>query len=284
MTRRAKNAGRNDAVRAVFRGDSAYTFVRAIYEPGGSFGPHWQRAYQLVVMLQGNARVRVQRESLVLREGEGILMQPGWRVLYLFSSDQRSVHTGCQLEASCLDRNERRLLAKARGVHPVPAAVHILIGEGLASPITASTHFHAAMALMAKACLLRFAAHVSESPGSGHPPHPALRRAIETLEQEPADFKTAGSLAARCGISVSRLRQLFQEAGRGSPSAMLWRIKTEHAVRMIRSTGLTLGEIATQSGFANPFHLSRSVKKLTGLPPRELRRIEWEGGRKRMPP
>ena len=75
------------------------------------------------------------------------------------------------------------------------------------------------------------------------------------------------------------MRQLFREAGRGSPSALIWQIKTGLAVRMIRSTGLTLGEIAEQSGFANPFHLSRSVKKLTGLPPRELRSVEWEGDR-----
>lgn len=275
MTRSEKDA----AVRAVFRGDDSYTFVRAIYEPGGSFGPHWQRAYQLVVMLQGEAHVQVQRESVVLRKGEGILMQPGWRVFYRFSREQRSIHTGCQLETSCLSKGERLLLAGVRGVHPVPAAVHTLIGEGLASPVTAGRNFFAATVLIAKACILRFAAHVLESPGSGHPLHPAMGRAMEILEHEPVELHTAGDLAERCGISVSRLRQLFREAGKGSPSALLWQIKTAHAVRMIRSTGLTLGEIADQSGFANAFHLSRSVRKLTGHPPRELRRLEWEGDR-----
>lgn len=207
-------------------------------------------------------------------------MQPGWQVFYQFDEEERTIHTGCQLERACLTGNERRLLAEVRGIHPVPAAVHILIGEGLASPITAGTQLYAAMALMAKACLLRFAANVFESPGSGHPLHPALRRALQILEADPAVLNTAGDLAGRCGISVSRLRQLFRESGRGSPSVILWRIKTEHAVRMIRSTGLTLGEIAVQSGFANAFHLSRSVKKLTGVSPRELRHIEWEGSRR----
>jgi AraC-like DNA-binding protein len=132
---------------------------------------------------------------------------------------------------------------------------------------------------VAKACLLRFGAHVLEAPGARHPLHPAMGRAMETLEREAVELRTASDLSERCGISVSRLRQLFSEAGKESPSAMLWRIKTEHAVRMIRSTGLTLGEIAEQSGFSNPFHLSRCVKMLTGHPPRELRRIEWEGER-----
>ena len=271
-----------DGVRAVFRGDNTYTFVRAVYEPGGSYGPQRQRAYQLVVMLRGDAKVEVDGRSLVLREGEGILMQPGWRVLYLFNRDQRSIHTGCELEPMMLDKGERRLLAGVRGVYWIPAVVHILINEGLASPASAGNQFHKAMALMARACLLRFAAHVLELPGSGSPPHPSLRRALGLMEEDPSIYRTAGDLAGPCGISVSRLRQLFHEAERESPSAMLWRLKTEQAVRMLRSTGLTLGEIAAQCGFANPFHLSRSVKNLTGQPPRELRRLEWEGKQKRL--
>lgn len=263
------------AVRAVFRGDDRYCFVRAVYAPGGSYGTRRQRGYQLVAMLQGNARIQIGDETVMLREGEGILMQPGWRLLYLFSEEQTSLHTACQVEPSALTTRERRLLSGLRGTHPLPAAIHTLIGEGLAAPPVVGLAFHAAQLLVAKACLLRFAAHVTGSPGTDSPPHPALHRSLQLLETAPFELKTAGEMAARSGISISRLRQLYREKGGESPSAMLWRIKAEHAVRMIRSTGLSLGEIAAQSGFANPFHLSRSVKKLTGLPPRELRRIEW---------
>jgi len=272
---------RNDAVRAVFRGDERYTFVRAIYEPGGSFGPHWQQAYQLVVMLEGSAEVEIDGRSVVFREGEGVLMHPGWRVHYQFDRERRSVHTSCQLGPSFLSRMERRTLSRVCGVHSIPGAVHILIGEGLASPSNPGPQFHAAMVLMTKACLLRFAAHVLESPGSEAPLHPAMQRALEILEEDPTGLRKASDLSPRCGVSDSRLRQLFRQARQESPSDMIWRLKTEHAVRMIRSTGLTLGEIAAQSGFANPFHLSRSVKQLTGLPPRQLRRIEWTGGKSR---
>ncbi len=262
------------SVRAIFRGDDRYTFVRAVYEPGGTFGPHWQRAYQLVVLLEGSAEVEIDGRPLPLSKGEGILMQPGWRVMYHFDRERRSIHTGCQIVPGAFDRGERRTLTGITGVHPIPAAVHVLIGEGLASPAAPGDHLHAAMALIAKACLLRYASQVLEAASAGPPPHPALRRALELLEGDPTAFRTASELALRCGISDSRLRQLFQESERGSPSLMLWRLKAEQAVRMIRSTGLTLGEIAIQSGFANPFHLSRRVKQITGMSPRELRRIE----------
>jgi AraC-like DNA-binding protein len=257
-------------INAVFRGDASYTFVRAIYGAGGSFG--WrQPAYQLVVILQGAADIGINGDHVTLREGEGILMHPGWEVSYLFSKDRRSTHTGCQVENTFLEKADLERLGKVFGIHRVPSAVHTLIGEGLNSPVTAGSQLHGALAVMAKACLLRFAAEVSESPEPGKPPHPALSRAFEALEADPTGFTTAGALAGRCGVSVSRLRQIFRAAGHDSPSAMIWRIKTEHALQMIRSTAMTLGEIADRSGFTNPFHLSRSVKKHTGQTPKKIR-------------
>lgn len=259
--------------KAIFRGDASYTFVRAIYAPGGSFD--WrQPAYQIVVILQGTSDIRINEDQVTMREGEGILMHPGWEVSYGFSKERRTIHTACQVENAFLEKADHEQLEKVLGIHRVPSAVHTLIGEGLNSPVTAGSQLHRALAVMAKACLLRFAAAVSESPGLGKPQHPALTRAFEVLEADPSGLTTAEALANRCGVSVSRLRQIFREAGHESPSAMIWRIKTEHAVQMIRSTALTLGEIADFSGFTNPFHLSRSVKKQTGQNPKEIRRNE----------
>ena len=267
----------NQVVRADFRGDERYYFVRASYAPGGSYGTRRQRGYQLVAMLQGHAHIQIEAETVTLRQGQGILVQPGWRLLYLFSKDQTSIHTGCQVEPAAFASPERRLLSGVRGAHSLPAAIHTLIGEGLAAPPVVSHCFHSAQLLMAKACLLRFAAHVMGEPGTASPPHAAYQRSRHLLETVPFELKTADELATRSGVSVSRLRQLFREQGSESPSVLLWRIKAEHAVRMVRFTGLSLGEIAAQTGFANPFHLSRSIKKLTGLPPREIRSIEWAG-------
>ncbi len=40
---------------------------------------------------------------------------------------------------------------------------------------------------------------------------------------------------------------------------------------------MTVAEIAYRCGFKDPFHFSRLVKKLQGLPPREVRRRLWAG-------
>lgn len=266
-------------VRADFRGDDRYYFVRAHYAPGGFYGTPSQQGYQLVAMLEGRARIEIEGEAVALGPGEGVLVKPGWRLFYLFSEDEASIHTGCQVTSAALGAGERRMLAGPSGAaHRLPASIHTLIGEGLAAAPAGNDDHHAAQLLLAKACLLRFAAHVRGGSGNGAglpPPHLAMDRARRVLETAPFELKTAGDLAARAGVSVSRLRQLHRERGEESPSVLLWRAKAEQAVRMIRFTGLNLGEIAAQTGFANPFHLSRSVKKLTGRSPRELRRIEW---------
>ena len=132
------------------------------------------------------------------------------------------------------------------------------------------------MLALARSCLLRFAADARLDRREASPPlHPALERALEIAATAYAELHSAEDLAQRVGISVTQLRSLCRNSGRESPTDMIWRLKAEHAIQMIRSTGLTLGEIADSCGYANPFHLSRSVKQYTGNSPRQLRREEW---------
>ena len=101
-----------------------------------------------------------------------------------------------------------------------------------------------------------------------------MQRALEAVSMNPAKFRSAEDLARHCGISYSRLRKLFQDDQGESPTAMIWRLKTDQAVQLIRATGLTLAEVAEQCGFSNAFHLSRCVKERTGIAPRELRKTD----------
>ena len=163
-------------------------------------------------------------------------------------------------------------------MRPTHAALHLFIEEGLAVPNHHHAALHDAMAALARACLLRFAADAS--PGdrgrTGPPPHPALQRALDMAATHYSELRSTEDLARRAGISPSRLRVLCRHAGSESPSAMIWRFKVEHAIQLIRSTGLTLGEIAGACGYANPFHLSRSVRRHTGHSPRRLRQDQWK--------
>jgi AraC-like DNA-binding protein len=267
-----------DLYRAESRGDDLNMFGRAVYLPGGWHGPRRQNVHFLITILEGSVAIDCDGRRIQLRQGEGVILPPRGVEFFRFDRNVRTVHHWCQIASSLTDRRERKLLRAAGNPSPVPASVNILIEEGLSIPVNLGPHLNLAMRTLAKACLLRFAAHASENIPTTQPRHQAVQRALEAVSMNPAKFRSAEDLARHCRISYSRLRKLFQDDQGESPTAMIWRLKTDQAVQLIRATGLTLAEVADQCGFSNPFHLSRCVKDRTGLSPRELRKIEQATG------
>lgn len=267
-----------DLHRAESRGDERHIFGRAVYLPGGWHGPRRQHVYFLITMLEGSVAIDCDGRRIELRSGQGVILPPGGLEFFRFDSDGRNVHLWCQIDPSLATREQCKLLCAAGHPTSVPTSVNLLIEEGLSVPMNAGPQLNGAMQTLAKACLLRFAAQSAENTEPNKPRHQAVQGAVEAVSMNPARFRTAEELARHCGISYSRLRKLFQDAQGESPSAMIWRMKTDHAVQLIRATGLTLAEVAEQCGFSNAFHLSRCVKERTGLSPRELRKIEQATG------
>ena len=267
-----------DLYRAESRGDDLHMFGRAIYLPGGWHGPRTQNVYFLITILEGSVAIDCDGRKIQLGSGEGAILPPRGIEFFRFDPDVKSVHLWCQIAPGLTNRNERELLRLAEQTSPVTTSVNILIEEGLSTPVNSGTHLNLAMQALAKACLLRFVAHASESIPTKQPRHQAVQRALEEVTMNPLKFRSAKDLACHCGISYSRLRKLFQDDQGESPTAMIWRLKTDQAVQLIRATGLTLAEVAEQCGFSNAFHLSRCVKERKGIAPRELRKIEQVTG------
>lgn len=263
-----------DLYRAESRGSDLHMFGRAIYLPGGWHGPRRQNVYFLITILEGSVEINCDGRQIQLIAGEGAILPPRGMEFYRFDPDVKSVHLWCQIAPILTNRHERELLRLAAHASPVPASVNILIEEGLSIPVNAGPHLNLAMQTLAKACLLRFAAHASENIPTKQARHQAVQRALEAVSMNPAKFRSAEDLARHCGISYSRLRKLFQDDQGESPSDMIWRLKIDQAIQLIRATGLTLAEVAEQCGFSNAFHLSRCVKDRTGIAPRELRKTE----------
>ena len=77
------------------------------------------------------------------------------------------------------------------------------------------------------------------------------------------------------GVSRNTPISQFQKRHHATPSRFLWKLRTERGIAMLGETGLSVAEIAYQCGFQNPFHFSRMVKKLQGMPPRDVRKQAW---------
>jgi AraC family transcriptional regulator len=56
------------------------------------------------------------------------------------------------------------------------------------------------------------------------------------------------------------------------PRAILQRLRIEHAVRLMSTTSMTMGEIAPACGFYDQSSFTRQFRSVLGLPPGAYRR------------
>jgi len=88
-----------------------------------------------------------------------------------------------------------------------------------------------------------------------------IRQATDILAEEINRPLALTELARRCGLSLSRFAHLFREQVGISPQHYLEKIRLERAAQLLRSTSLSVGEIAEESGYANAFYFSNRFKK-----------------------
>lgn len=94
----------------------------------------------------------------------------------------------------------------------------------------------------------------------------------EWLLRRLADPLTLADLAAHAHMSVRTFSRRFQEEVGESPRQWINQRRVEHARRLLESTGLTVQQVATASGFQNPAVLRKHFNNRLGLPPGTYRR------------
>ena len=72
--------------------------------------------------------------------------------------------------------------------------------------------------------------------------------------------------ADACALSVSRFRQIFRQVYRISFSEFEMRNRLSHAGSLLRQ-GLHLKDVAEQTGFYDPSHLTRFFRRYLGMTP-----------------
>lgn len=109
------------------------------------------------------------------------------------------------------------------------------------------------------------------------PRHPAVIHALQVLPELVAAGPVTGTgLAARVGLSASRLTHLFTEqVGIPLRRYVLWS-RLQIAITRVRA-GDDLTGAAHGAGFADSAHLTRTTREMFGLPPSVLsRHVSWD--------
>lgn len=267
-------SGKNISRIHLLRSSGEVVFGDVTYLPGGDCGPRTQGDYQLVLLYSGHADIFLDDADAPLHVAPGhvALLRPGRREYFRFTPDATTHHGWCALAPSLVGTGLAHEIASRAQVIPYSAQLTALVRLGLAVGSPRSDAANRLVTQLGKTALLEFLA-TAEGLAPALPA--ALQRACAFIDTRYAHESDLAGLARVACVTPAHLIRLFNHHLGTTPMRYLWRARVEAATRLLRETGLSVGEIAARTGFQNPFHLSRLVKKSCGLSPRELRRRVW---------
>lgn len=251
-------------------------FGDVVYEPGGTCGPRVQADYQLVVLVEGDARVDVEGRAVRIAAGQVGLFRPGRREFFRLSEQRKTHHTWCSVHPSLVPAGLAAVCAQAPDVLPVTRRFEQLMELGLSLPRAAGERAPGLVESLGLATLQEYL-FAGERAAEHEPDEPdALRRALEWIGQDGHRATGLPALAREAGVSPAQLVKLFRRHLGTTPIRHVWEVRTRRGAQLLRETGLTVGEVAFRCGFQTPFHFSRWVRELFGVSPRALRAKAWE--------
>ena len=101
---------------------------------------------------------------------------------------------------------------------------------------------------------------------------PRILAAMETLCRDLTKPLDLTALAAGCSLSASRFAHLFRSQSGLTPTQFLERQRLSRACQLLDYTALSVGTVALDVGYENPFYFTLRFKRFTGLSPRDYRK------------
>jgi two-component system response regulator YesN len=106
----------------------------------------------------------------------------------------------------------------------------------------------------------------------GRPARVHVARMKEFLSRRFATRVRAREVAAAAGLSVSRALHLFSRECGVPLSTWISRLRVDHAAWLLRNTQRSMADIASECGFFDQSHFTRTFKSIEGIPPLRFRR------------
>ncbi|WUJ69951.1 helix-turn-helix domain-containing protein [Kribbella soli] len=252
----------------------------ADYAPGATYGPRWLPNFELLWILHGSAlwRTEVYDDLGVLqatvehelRPGTVALAKRGNRDAYIWDCDRGSRHAYVHFQIE--DFGQLGDPASWPWVRSMsdPGLLEELCSYLLDVPTPDRGHNDRLVAAMLEV-------FVSAPLGPSHEEMPdAVRRLVDHVATVWARggprIVAVSQLAAAANLSAGHLHRLFREQYGCGPAYALDLIRLARAATALQRTNATIGEIASDCGYSNPYHFSRRFSQAYGDPPGTFRR------------
>lgn len=256
-----------------------FGYVR--YLPNGQHGPIEQQQYQLVGLVQGEAKVTTSHESFLIPVDHIGILKPGRRIRIHFTRDSETLHNWVHLDGEALTPEICAELDRAPDVLPFTPRLRQMMELGLQTTGTNALSGEQFLAQFAPCLFLEYLRGSAQAPKSGQRLPESLTVTMNWVRRHLYRLHTLEELAQVAHVSPNHLIKLFREHLGTPPLRWCNQERIHHAAGLLENTGLTISEIAHHCGFSNPYHFSRVFRQHQNLSPRAYRQKRWKATSKK---
>lgn len=269
------------------------------FSPGQRLGPHWDASNLFILVNEGKGTLRAGRRDYSIREGMACCIP--WATPVSYNADKKEPMKIMTLH---LEYRPWRKYAFPSRVHtryrPDPSSITMqkppfpqpFSGIRIISPLTHSALFGIASRIVQiydqkkmpnREALLRASAilfvhevwsvthGIIDGADAKTGGTPSFYELIYQLQFHYADQLTTKWLADRAKMSYTTLHALFKKKTGVSPMEYVIQMRIHRAGQLLRTTPLSIKEIAVRVGIDNPRYFSRLFGKRCGLSPSQYR-------------
>ncbi|MFF8599977.1 helix-turn-helix domain-containing protein [Streptomyces sp. NPDC015232] len=145
------------------------------------------------------------------------------------------------------------------------------LAEEYEQPGTPDGLYAESLVQAAAAVVMRVCGSTGAEVREGGLPPRRLAQVVDYVHANLAARIGLDELAAVAGVSTSHFTRAFRASVGESPHQYVMRLRLEHARRALLATNRSIAEIALEHGFADQSHLTRMMRRHTGITPGLLR-------------
>jgi len=255
---------------SVFVGDVAYS-------PNSTLGPRIQLNIQLVFLQTGSMTIYIDEKEQTIQAGTVMLLLPVHREYFEFDKHHATEHSYMHWYSDPIPTDFLQGLENLPRTIPLSTTMNQLVDRALALRFSSLPTINDLTKIYAMDMMWQY---IGESQLWASDPINIHKNTIYSLaqryiHQHYSENIALSDIATAVSVSETHLIRIFNKYAQTTPIAYLWDLRITQALELLIRTGLSISEVALQTGFKTSYHFSRRIREKTGLSPTEFRKQSW---------
>jgi AraC-like DNA-binding protein len=259
-----------DIPNSVFVGDVTYS-------PNSTLGPRIQLNIQLVFLQAGSMTIWIDEQQHTIQARTVMLLLPSHREYFEFDKHHQTEHSYLHWYSDPISQDFLNLLESLPHTIPLSQTMNHLVENALAFRFSSLPTADQLAKIQAMEMMWRY---IGESQLWANNPINTHKNQIYSLAQRYIHQHYSANIAlsdiaTAVSVSETHLIRIFNKYAQTTPMSYLWDLRITQALELLIHTGLSISEVALQTGFKTSYHFSRRIREKTGLSPTEFRKQSW---------